>query len=110
MKVFVESGFGRFNWPYVHTETLQKIRAAASKRKLVLMVHATSVDSWRSAVDAHADIIAHGLWVWPGDVGNPTPPVAGRRRHSRRGARRHACSADAADCRRRARDVRSGPS
>jgi imidazolonepropionase-like amidohydrolase len=76
VKVFVESGFGRFNWPYVHTETLQKIRAAASKRKLVLMVHATSVDSWRSAVDAHADIIAHGLWVWPGDVGNPTPPAA----------------------------------
>jgi imidazolonepropionase-like amidohydrolase len=76
VKVFVESGFGMFNWPYLHTETLQKIRAAASKRKLVLIVHATSVDSWRSALDAHADIIAHGLWVWPGDVGNPTPPRA----------------------------------
>jgi imidazolonepropionase-like amidohydrolase len=76
VKAFVESGFGAFNWPYLHTETLQKIRAAASKRKLVLMVHATSIDSWRSAVDARADIIAHGLWVWPGDVGNPTPPAA----------------------------------
>jgi imidazolonepropionase-like amidohydrolase len=76
VKVFVESGFGMFNWPYLHTETLQKIRTAATKRKLVLMVHATSVDSWRSALDAHADIIAHGLWVWPGDVGNPTLPGA----------------------------------
>src|SRR6202000_2196828 len=28
VKVFVESGFGTFNWPYLHTETLQKIRNA----------------------------------------------------------------------------------
>jgi imidazolonepropionase-like amidohydrolase len=76
VKVFVESGFGMFNWPYVHTETLQKIRAAASERKLVLMVHATSVDSWRSALHAHADIIAHGLWIWPGNVGDPSLPAA----------------------------------
>jgi hypothetical protein len=74
VKAFVESGFGMFNWPYLHTETLQKIRAAARERKLVLMVHATSVDSWRSALEAHADIIAHGLWVWPGDFGNSVPP------------------------------------
>ena len=74
VKAFVESGFGMFNWPYLHTGTLQKIQAAASARKLVLMVHATSVASWRSALDAHAGIIAHGLWVWPGDFGNPEPP------------------------------------
>jgi imidazolonepropionase-like amidohydrolase len=76
VKAFVESGFGMFNWPYLHTETLQKIQAAAKAHKLVLMVHANSVDSWRSALDAHADIIAHGLWVWPGDVGNSVPPAA----------------------------------
>ena len=76
VKAFVESGFGMFNWPYLHTETLQKIQAAARARKLVLMVHANSVDSWRSALDAHADIIAHGLWVWPGDFGNSVPPPA----------------------------------
>jgi imidazolonepropionase-like amidohydrolase len=76
VKGFVESGFGTFNWPYLHTGTLQKIQAAARDRKLVLMVHATSVDSWRSALDAHADIIAHGLWVWPGDFGNSVPPPA----------------------------------
>ena len=72
----MESGFGVFSWPYLHTETLEKIHAAARKRKLVLMVHATGVDSWRSALDAHADIIAHGLWVWPGHVTNPIPPAA----------------------------------
>jgi imidazolonepropionase-like amidohydrolase len=76
VKAFVESGFGTFNWPYLHTETLQEIRAAATAHKLVLMVHANSVDSWRSALDAHADIIAHGLWVWPGDFGNSVPPPA----------------------------------
>ena len=74
VKAFVESGFGMFHWPYLHTETLQKIQAVARERKLVLMVHANSVDSWRSALDAHADIIAHGLWVWPGDFGNAMPP------------------------------------
>jgi imidazolonepropionase-like amidohydrolase len=76
VKAFVESGFGTFHWPYLHTETLQKIQAATKERRLVLMAHATSVDSWRSAIDAHADIIAHGLWVWPGDFGNSVPPTA----------------------------------
>jgi imidazolonepropionase-like amidohydrolase len=79
VKAFVESGFGTFNWPYLHTATLQKIQAAARERKLVLMVHANSVDSWRSALDAPADIIAHGLWVWPGDFGNSVPPPAANR-------------------------------
>jgi imidazolonepropionase-like amidohydrolase len=76
VKVFVESGFGLFDWPYLHTETLRKIRAAATKRRMVLIVHATSIDAWRSAIDAQADIIAHGLWVWPGEVSNYTPPEA----------------------------------
>ncbi len=76
VKAFVESGFGTFHWPYLHTETLQKIQTAAKARKLVLMVHANSVDSWRSVLNAHADIIAHGLWVWPGEFGNSVPPPA----------------------------------
>jgi imidazolonepropionase-like amidohydrolase len=76
VKAFVESGFGLFHWPYLHTETLRNIRAAATKRSMVLIVHANSIDAWRSAIDAQADIIAHGLWVWPGAVGNSTPPAA----------------------------------
>ena len=73
VKAFVESGFGIFKWPYLHTETLQKIQAVAQERKLALIVHANSVNSWQSALDAHVDIIAHGLWVWPGDFGNSVP-------------------------------------
>jgi imidazolonepropionase-like amidohydrolase len=76
VKAFVESGFGIFHWPYVHIETLQKIQAAAQAHNLVLMVHANSVSSWQSALDAHAGIIAHGLWVWPGDLGSSVPPPA----------------------------------
>lgn len=78
VKTFVESGFGRFNWPYIHTDTLEKIRTATKKRKLLMIVHANSVDSWRSALDAQADILAHGLWVWPGDPGNSVPPSEAR--------------------------------
>jgi imidazolonepropionase-like amidohydrolase len=74
VKAFVESGFGMFQWPYLRTETLQKIQAAAKGRHLALMVHANSVESWRSALDAHADVIAHGLWIWPGDAGDSAPP------------------------------------
>ena len=76
VKAFVESGFGIFIWPYLHTDTLQKIQVGASEHSLVLIVHANSVDSWSSALDSHADIIAHGLWVWPGDPGNSAPPPA----------------------------------
>ena len=74
LKAFVEPGFGMFNWPYLHTETLRQIRSAAAAHNLVLMVHATSVDSWQSAIDAHADAIAHGLWIWPGDLASSSPP------------------------------------
>jgi imidazolonepropionase-like amidohydrolase len=77
VKAFVESGFGMFHWPYLHPETLEKIDDAAKARKLVLMVHANSIDSWREALGAHADIFAHGLWIWPGDPGNDVlPPEA----------------------------------
>jgi imidazolonepropionase-like amidohydrolase len=78
VKAFLESGFGRFHWPYLHTGTLREVQAAASERKLVFMVHANSVDAWRAALDAHADIIAHGLWVWPGDLGNSVPPAGAK--------------------------------
>ena len=78
VKAFVESGFGMFHWPYLHTATLKKIQAAARKRNLALIVHANGVDSWRSALDAKADIIAHGLWVWSGDSDDPVPPLAVR--------------------------------
>jgi hypothetical protein len=42
---------------------------------MVLIVHANAVESWRDAIAAHADVIAHGLWHWPGDrFSSATPP------------------------------------
>ena len=76
VKAFVEPGFGMFDWPYLHTGTLRQIRSAATADNLVLMVHATGVESWHSAIDAHADVIAHGLWVWPGDPASSSVPAA----------------------------------
>lgn len=78
VKAFVESGFGIFHWPYLHTETLRKIRDASAARKLPLTVHANAVESWSEALEAQADIIAHGLWQWPGDPASSTPPATAR--------------------------------
>lgn len=76
VKAFVEPGFGMFDWPYLHTGTLRQIRSAATAHNLVLMVHATGVESWQSAIDARADVIAHGLWIWPGDPASSSVPSA----------------------------------
>jgi len=74
VKTFVEPGFGGvFHWPVPSAETLAAIRAEAKKRGLVLVVHATGVEGWRAAMDAHADVIAHGLWHWPGDRKETAP-------------------------------------
>lgn len=78
VKAFVEPGFGVFSWPYIHTDTLREIETAASTHHLPLMVHATNVYSWRSAIDAHAQIIAHGLWIWPGRYDDPQVPQSAR--------------------------------
>jgi imidazolonepropionase-like amidohydrolase len=78
VKAFVESGFGIFHWPFLHEDTLRQIRAAAGARKLVLMVHANGADSWQIALDAHADVLAHGLWQWPGEAISSAPPEVAR--------------------------------
>ncbi len=73
VKAFVETGFGLFHWPYLHEETLRDIRRAATSRHLTLLVHANALESWQEALDAHADVIAHGLWIWPGDMTSAAP-------------------------------------
>jgi imidazolonepropionase-like amidohydrolase len=79
VKVFVESGFGGvFHWPVPSAETLAALRAETRRRGLVLVVHANAVDSWHAALDAHADVIAHGLWHWPGDRFAKIPPPEAR--------------------------------
>jgi imidazolonepropionase-like amidohydrolase len=79
VKVFVESGFGGvFHWPVPSAETLAALRAETRRRGLVLVVHANAVESWQAALDAHADVIAHGLWHWPGDRFVSVPPAEAR--------------------------------
>jgi imidazolonepropionase-like amidohydrolase len=79
VKTFVESGFGgAAHWPVPTAQTLAALRAEATKRGLVFVVHANAVESWQAAIGAHADVIAHGLWHWPGEWGNATPPQSAR--------------------------------
>lgn len=75
LKTFVEPGFGGvFHWPVPSADTLAALRTETRKRGLVFIVHANAVEAWRAAIDAHADVIAHGLWHWPGDRMGTAPP------------------------------------
>ena len=79
VKTFVEPGFGgAAHWPVPRPETLDALRAETRRRGLVFVIHANAVDSWHAALDAHANVIAHGLWHWPGDWGDTTPPSEAR--------------------------------
>jgi hypothetical protein len=82
LKAFVEPGFGGVrHWPVPSPETLAALRAETRRRKLVFVVHANAVESWHAALDAHADVVAHGLWHWPGGLGGlrgTTPPPEAR--------------------------------
>ncbi|HET8946248.1 MAG TPA: amidohydrolase family protein [Candidatus Polarisedimenticolia bacterium] len=75
LKTFIEPGFGgAAHWPVPRAETLAALRDAARGRGLVFIVHANAVEAWRAAIEAGAGVIAHGLWHWPGDRMNTTPP------------------------------------
>jgi len=79
VKTFVEPGFGGiFHWPVPSGETLAALRAETRRRGLTFIVHANAVDAWRAVLDAHADVIAHGLWHWSGDRFVTAPPVEAR--------------------------------
>jgi imidazolonepropionase-like amidohydrolase len=79
VKTFVEPGFGgAANWPVPRPETLQALRAETRRRGLTFVVHANGVEAWRAAIGAQADVIAHGLWHWPGDRLSPVPPPEAR--------------------------------
>src|SRR5262245_51245143 len=76
VKTFVEPGFGgAFHWPVPGAEILKALRAEAHRRRLVFVVHANSAEAWRAALAAQADVIAHGLWHWPGDLMNASLPA-----------------------------------
>ncbi len=37
-----------------------------------MIVHANSVEAWKYALAARADILAHGLWQWSGVARMPS--------------------------------------
>jgi imidazolonepropionase-like amidohydrolase len=80
IKTFIEPGFGGATHFEVPSHaTLAAIRAEATRRHLVLVIHANDVKAWRPAIEvAHADVIAHGLWHWEGDRRQTKPPAAAR--------------------------------
>ena len=79
LKVFYEPGFGgAADWPVFSPATITALRTEASRQGLVLVVHANAIESWRAALEAHADVIAHGLWHWPGDKLSAIPAPEAR--------------------------------
>jgi imidazolonepropionase-like amidohydrolase len=74
LKAFSESGFGMFAWPVPRPATLDALRAETARRGMTFLMHATGLDGWRAALDARVDVIAHGLWHWPGDRADSSPP------------------------------------
>jgi imidazolonepropionase-like amidohydrolase len=75
LKTFIEPGFGgAAHWPVPQPRTLAALRDEAKRHGLVFVIHANALESWRAALDAHADVIAHGLWHWPGDQLSAAPP------------------------------------
>ncbi len=79
LKSFIEPGFGgAAHWPVPRRETLLALRDEAKRHGLTFVIHANALESWGAALNAHADVIAHGLWHWPGDPLAVTPPPAVR--------------------------------
>jgi hypothetical protein len=78
VKVFIEDGFGYLTgWPLLSTESLQRLRAAADKHRLLLVAHANALDMQQIAVNVPVDVLAHGVWNWGHALdeapGVPTP-------------------------------------
>lgn len=76
VKTFIEPGFGKNGKLAVPSaEMLSRLRKAATQAGLLLVVHASSLETQRRALDAGADVIAHGTWNWgPFDQAKEVPP------------------------------------
>lgn len=65
IKTFHEPGFGGlFDFNTAPTEVLDRVAREAETRGLFNLLHATSLLSWHTAVEARAHVMAHGLWHW----------------------------------------------
>lgn len=65
VKTFYEKGFGEVDeLPVPRLDTIRDLVKAAHAVHLPVLIHANSTDAQEFAVEAGADIIAHGLWHW----------------------------------------------
>lgn len=65
VKAFYERGFGEEDvWPVPRVETIRAVAQAAHAAHMPVLIHANSTDGQEFALEAGADIIAHGLWHW----------------------------------------------
>ncbi|MEZ5891976.1 MAG: amidohydrolase family protein [Parvularculaceae bacterium] len=53
---------------------LRDLAAAAHAQQMPLILHATTPDGDRVALDANVDILAHGMWEWPGQAFDAQTP------------------------------------
>jgi imidazolonepropionase-like amidohydrolase len=65
VKTFFERGFGGVrDLPVPKLETIRELVEAAHAAGLPVLIHANSDEAQRFGLDAHVDVIAHGLWNW----------------------------------------------
>jgi imidazolonepropionase-like amidohydrolase len=65
VKTFYERGFGEVDeLPAPRLDTIKDLVKAAHAAHLPVLIHANSTDGQEFAVQAGADIIAHGMWHW----------------------------------------------
>ena len=68
VKTFYERGFGDVDeMPAPRLDTIQALVKAAHAVNMPVFIHANGTDAQEFAVQAGADIIAHGLWHWHGE-------------------------------------------
>jgi imidazolonepropionase-like amidohydrolase len=65
VKTFYERGFGEVDeLPVPRLDTMRALVKAAHAAHMPVFIHANGTDAQEFAVQAGADIIAHGLWHW----------------------------------------------
>ena len=78
IKTFHEPGFGGlFDFNTAPTAVLNRVAREAEERGLFNLLHATSLLSWHTAVDARVHVMAHGLWHWDQLNGAPVNSETG---------------------------------
>lgn len=80
VKTFYEPGFGEQSGklPMPTIETLRAVAEETHRRHLPLLIHANSIAAHRTALDAGADVVAHGMWNWGADDDQTELPRAAR--------------------------------